>query len=95
MGRPMAVTLKATIWAVKVVPTLAPMMTPMDWARDMSPAVMKPTTSTVVTDEELRTTVTSAPVAAPTKRLRVSEPSSFFMRSAAAVLRPSDIMSMP
>ena len=59
------VILKATIWAVMVVPMLAPMMTPTDWARDMSPAEMKPTTSTVVTEEDWITAVTRAPVNTP------------------------------
>lgn len=44
-------TLNATICAVIVVPIFAPMMTPMDCAMDISPAVTKPTTSTIVTDE--------------------------------------------
>ena len=47
------VMLKATIWAVKVLPTFAPIMTPTDWARLMNPAEMNPTTRTVVTDDEL------------------------------------------
>ena len=46
------VTLNATIWAVIVVPMFAPMMTPTDWPRFMIPAEMKPTTSTVVTDDD-------------------------------------------
>ena len=64
-SRAALVILKATIWAVIVVPMLAPMMTPMDCARDMSPAEMKPTTSTVVTEEDWITAVTSAPVPRP------------------------------
>ena len=37
------------IWAVIVVPTLAPRITPIDWLRFSRPAETKPTTSTVVT----------------------------------------------
>ena len=44
------VTLKATIWAVMVVPILDPMTTPMVWESDMSPADTKPTSMTVVTE---------------------------------------------
>jgi len=46
------VTLKATICAVIVVPMLAPMMIPTDCESDINPAVIKPTTSTVVTEED-------------------------------------------
>ena len=72
MKKPMAtitraylVTLKATIWAVKVLPMLAPMITPTDRARVMNPAEMNPVTSTVVNEEELSTAVTKAPVRVP------------------------------
>ena len=40
------------IWAVMVVPILAPMITPIDCDSDISPALMNPTTSTVVTDDD-------------------------------------------
>ena len=60
------VTLKAMIWAVIVVPMLAPMITPTDCDSDIRPALMKPTTSTVVTDDDWITAVIRAPVAAPT-----------------------------
>ena len=46
------VTLKATIWAVIVVPMFAPMITEIDCDMDMRPAEMNPTTSTVVTDDD-------------------------------------------
>ena len=44
-----------------VVPTLAPRITPMAWLRVMTPEEMKPTTSTVVTDDDWMTAVTPAP----------------------------------
>ena len=74
------VTSKAMIWAVTVVPILAPMMMPMAWTKVMRPAVMKPTTSTVVTEEDWMTAVTKAPADAALKRLVVNEASTSFMR---------------
>ena len=61
----------------------------------MRPALTKPTTRTVVTDEDWFTTVTRAPVSAPVAALRVSLVNSIFICSPAAVLRPSVIFSMP
>ena len=46
------VTLKAIIWAVMVVPMLAPIITPIDCCSDMRQAEIKPTSSTVVTDND-------------------------------------------
>jgi len=89
------VTLKAMIWAVMVVPTFAPMMMPMDWDSDIRPAVMNPTTSTVVTEEDWITAVTKAPVMAPIRRLLVSRERIDFMRSPATALSDSDICSIP
>ena len=89
------VTLKATICAVMVVPIFAPMMTPTDWVSVIKPAEIKPTTSTVVTDEELSTAVTKAPVSAPIKRFLVSRSSTSLSESPAAAFSPSDICSMP
>jgi hypothetical protein len=47
------------------------MITPIDWLTDISPAETKPTTNTVVTDEDWMTAVTKAPVSAPVKRFVV------------------------
>ena len=47
--------LNAITWAVTVLPTFAPMITPMDCSRDMRPAEMNPTSSTVVTVEDWMT----------------------------------------
>lgn len=88
-------TLKATICAVIVVPTLAPMMTPIDCDIVISPADTKPTTSTIVTDELWITEVTKAPLIAAENRFLVSFDNSVFIWSPAAALRPSDICSMP
>ena len=47
-----SVTSSAMIWAVTVVPMLAPMITPAAWVSVISPEVTNPTTRTVVTDED-------------------------------------------
>ena len=39
------------MYAVMVVPMLAPMMTVVAWNRDISPALTNPTTMTVVAEE--------------------------------------------
>ena len=88
-------TLKATIWAVIVVPMFAPMITDTDCDMDMRPADMKPTTSTVVTEEDWMTAVTKAPVTAPMNRLVVSFSRMSFIRSPATALSESAIWFMP
>ncbi len=87
--------LNATICAVIVVPTLAPNITPTDCTRVMIPALTKPTTSTVVTDDDWITAVTRAPVMAPRNALPVSLASSAFICFPAAAFKPSVIFSMP
>ena len=89
------VTLKAMIWAVIVVPISAPMMMPIDCDRDSRPAEMKPTTRTVVTDEDWMVAVMTAPVSTPLKRLLVIRASRFFIRSPASTLSESVIFSIP
>jgi hypothetical protein len=94
-GSASAVVLKATICAVTVVPTFAPKITPTACASVIRPALTKPTTSTVVTDDDWITAVTTAPVNAPSRRLPVSRASSAFICWPAAAFRPSVIFSMP
>ena len=94
-GKASAVVLNATICAVTVVPTLAPKITPTDWVKVRSPALTKPTTSTVVTDDDWMTAVTMAPVIAPRIRFPVSLASSTFICLPAAAFSPSVIFSMP
>ncbi len=71
------------------------MITPTDCASVITPAVTKPTTSTVVTDEELSTAVTNAPVIAPMKRLTVNFSKTFRSVLPAAFLSPSERRSSP
>ena len=93
--REYCVTLKATIWAVIVVPIEAPMMMPIDCERESRTAEMKPTTNTVVTEEDWMMAVTTAPVSNPLKRLLVIRASRPFIRSPARTLSAEVIFSMP
>ena len=86
---------KATIWAVTVVPMFAPMMTPIDWVKVMSPALTNPTTITVVTDEDWMTAVMSAPDNAPVNRLVVSRARTSLSPVPATVFSASVILRMP
>ena len=58
--------------AVTVVPMFAPMMTGMDCRRLRSPELTKPTTMTVVADDDWMTAVTARPVRRPENRPFVS-----------------------
>ena len=88
-------TLKATICAVTVVPISAPRMTPIACDSDIKPAVTKPTSMTVVTEEDWMIAVTKAPVSRPMIRLVVSLPKIAFMRLPATLFSASAICSMP
>ena len=67
----------------------------MDCVNDISPAEMKPTISTVVTEDDWMTAVTPAPVSTPITRLSVRRARVDFMRSPATALRELAICSMP
>ena len=64
---------KATICAVTVVPTFAPMITPSAWRSVIMPACTKLTAMIVVAALEWMTIVTTAPTAAPFSGELVSE----------------------
>lgn len=59
------------IQEVIVVPTLAPIITPMARESFIMPELTKPTTITVVADEDCITAVTKAPTIKPLKVLEV------------------------
>ena len=84
-----------SIREVTVVPMLAPMMTPTAPLRLMSPAFTKPTTMTVVAEEDWITAVITAPTNTPRTRLEVSRSSMSFMRPPATDSRLLDIICMP
>ena len=71
------------------------MITPTDCARVIMPPLMKPTTSSVVTVDELSTPVMKAPVSAPLNRLVVSLDSTVFSVSPAALVMPSESNCRP
>ncbi len=89
------VTLNATICAVTVVPISAPRITPTACDSDISPAETKPTSITVVTEEDWITAVTSVPVISPITRLVVSRARMVFMPSPATDFSAAAICSMP
>ncbi len=78
-----------------VVPTFAPMITPIDWLKLSSPAVTNPTIITVVTDDDWMTAVTRAPAKAALKRLVVSFANRRFILPPAATFSDSVILRMP
>ena len=63
------------IQAVSVVPMLAPMMTAMAPPSVSSPALTKPTTITVVADDDWMAAVTAMPVRMPFSGRPVMRPS--------------------
>ena len=89
------VTLKATIWAVMVVPMLAPMITPTACVSVISPAEINPITSTVVTEDDWMIEVTIVPARTPVKRLEVRRSRILLSRSPATTLSPLVSWSIP
>ena len=57
------------MYAVIVVPMFAPMITVVAWNSDISPALTKPTTMTVVAEELWMIAVTAVPMPTPARRL--------------------------
>ena len=83
------------IQAVTVVPTLAPIMTLMACPRVIMPELTKPTTITVVAEEDWMTPVTARPVRKPSIRLEVSLPRMVRRLLPAARSRDSPMTFMP
>ncbi len=83
------------IQAVTVVPTLAPMITPMACDRFISPASTKLTTMTVVAELDWIMAVTRIPVSTPITRLRVIMARILRRRSPANFSSPSLIIFIP
>ena len=73
-------TSRAMSRPVTVVPMLAPMMIQTAWFRVIMPALTKPTTMTVVADEDWMTAVMAAPTSTPKNRLAVSRSRICFIR---------------
>ena len=88
-------TCRAISCAVMVVPMFAPKITPAAWCRSMSPARTKPTTMTVVAEEDCTTMVKTRPTSSPRKRLRVRISRKRRRLSPAARSSPSPICFIP
>ena len=71
------------------------MMTPIAWARFISPALTKPTTMTVVADELWITAVIAAPRNTPKSLFFVRISSNDFIRFPAAFSSPCAIICIP
>ena len=90
-----APTSRAMSRPVTVVPTLAPMMSQTAWFSVIIPALTKPTTMTVVAEEDWTAAVISAPTRTPIKRLAVNFSRMAFIRPPAAASRPELIICIP
>ena len=91
----MAPMSRAMSWPVTVVPILAPMMIQTACLSVMSWELTKPTTMTVVADEDWMIAVIPAPTNTPKNRLAVSRSRICFMRLPAAASRLVLIICMP
>ena len=83
------------MWAVTVVPMLAPIMMPMAWRSLRTPAPTRPTTRTVAAEEEWMTAVTAAPNSTARPTLPVSRSSMASRRPWAAFSRLPPITDIP
>ena len=84
-----------TIQAVMVVPMFAPMINPTDWERFRIPALTKPTTMTVVAEEDCTRAVMPAPRRTAISRFPVTIFKNFDIFELAAFCIPSLITVMP
>ena len=80
---------------VIVVPILAPMMTQTAWFRVINPELTKPTTMTVVAEDDWITAVMAAPTSTPLNRFDVSFSRIDFILLPAAASRPVLIICIP
>ena len=86
---------RVRIQPVAVVPMLAPMTMPTALESCMIPALTKPTTMTVVAEDDWITAVTSAPSSTPLMGLEVSLPKMVSRRLPATRFSPSPSRLMP
>ena len=80
---------------VIVVPILAPMITPTVFSKAIRPEFTKPTSITVVADDDWIIAVIRAPTRTPLKVLEVSFSRICFILSPATASRPSLIICIP
>ena len=86
---------RLSIHAVTVVPMFAPIITLIAWRRVIMPEFTKPTTITVVAEDDCITAVTARPSMRPFMGLLVREASIFLRRLPARFSRALPIMFMP
>jgi len=89
------IPLRLKTHAVTVVPRLAPIMTLVACESVISPELTKPTTITVVADDDWITDVTPSPVRNPDMRFPVSFESSLFRLSPALFSSAEPMTDMP
>ena len=92
---PLWMPVSERIQLVIVVPMFAPMITPTAWESFMMPELTKPTTMTVVAEEDWITAVTAAPSSTARMRLLVSCSRMFSSLPPEARESPSPITCMP
>ena len=80
---------------VMVVPMLAPMMIQTAWFSVIMPALTKPTTMTVVAEEDWMAAVMAAPTRTPMNRLAVRRSRRIFILAPAAASRPELVICIP
>ena len=83
------------ICAVIVVPIFAPKITPTDCRKDIMPAFTKPTTMTVVAEEDWMTMVTTIPISSALNTLPVIFSSVFSSLEPAARSKPFPMVVIP
>ena len=92
---PPSIPLSAVSHAVTAVPTFAPRMTLMAWPSSMVPELTKPTTMTVVADEDWMMAVTPRPKRKPLNLLEVRLPRMVLSLRPALFFSASPIRSIP
>ena len=95
IGKPYLPIFTARIQPVIVVPTFAPMMTPMAWCRSIRPEFTRPMTITVVMEDDWTRHVT--PVPTPVAMMRLSVTALIILRSLepAIACMPSERFFIP
>ena len=88
-------SLRLSSWPVTVVPMLAPMMMPMAWGSVRMPLFTRPTTMTVVPEEDWMSAVITVPSSTPFHTLLVSRWRMASSLPPASFSRPLPMMDMP
>ena len=92
---PLSMPASDRIQAVRVVPISEPKITPTVWGRFMMPELTKPTSMTVIAEEDWMAIVIIAPTVRPLNLLSVALLRSFSSLPPAVFLRDSDKILIP